>query len=137
MKEQRETPIPTREYLTPYGPFRFYFNHAANSENEKTTYTADFVEVAELTRENIISAMIRQQYTVDKEASLLRKALAQEAGAQEAFETYNTFVNACKATADAPQPDETWLKADIQAFLKNRGVNYASSLTKIELLALC
>ena len=137
MKEQRETPIPTREFITPHGPFRFYFNHAANSENEKTTYTADFVEVAEPTRENIISAMIRQQYTVDQEAALHRKTLAQEPGAQEAFETYNTFVNACKATADAPQPDESWLKADIQAFLSAREVPFSTSETKIQLLSKC
>jgi hypothetical protein len=40
------------------------------------------------------------------------------------------------AATDAVIPDDTWLKADIQAWLTNAGIAYPSDATKAELLAL-
>lgn len=34
------------------------------------------------------------------------------------------------------KPDESWLKADIQAWLDGQGIDYQSSATKADLLAL-
>ena len=36
-----------------------------------------------------------------------------------------------------PQPDESWLKAEIQAWLDEKGIEWTTSMTKAELLELC
>ena len=36
-----------------------------------------------------------------------------------------------------PQPDESWLKAEIQAWLNEKGIEWTTSMTKAELLGLC
>jgi len=94
MKEERNTTIPQSEYLTPSGPFRFYFNHEQVEREETTIHTADFVEVDELIRDNVIVALIRLRYSINDEAAILRKKLSGE-DLQE-FEEYNGYVNWCK-----------------------------------------
>lgn len=138
MKETRLTPIPDIEFITPNGPWRFNFNHSATTNEEGTTFcSADFVEIEHPTRENIISALISTQYTIDAELGLHRKTAANEAGDVEAFQQYNSFVNQCKQIAEMQKPTIDNLKTEIQTYLSNRGIKFNATATKEQLLQLC
>jgi hypothetical protein len=136
MKEQRLTPIKDIEYMTPGGPYRFNFNHSVTTQDETLFCNADFVEVAQPTREAIISALIRTRYTNDAELALHRKVVANEAGALAEFEEYNNFVNHCKQLSEMEKPTMLNLKAEIQTYLYNRGIQYSPTATKEQLLQL-
>jgi hypothetical protein len=99
MKEQRTTPIPQTEYMTPAGPYRFYYNHTTtqNEQDEQLMHEAEFVEIDEITREKVIAALVRVRYTINDEAAILRKKLSGEAGSDAEFDAYNTYVNECKS----------------------------------------
>ena len=101
MKTESTQPIPSTEYLTPAGPWRFNYNFSTSEREGETIYHSDTVEVAELTREAIVVAMIRTRYSVNEEAALHRKMLANETGADAEFAAYNSFVNECKAIVNA------------------------------------
>ena len=70
-------------------------------------------------------------------------AAAYDAGAAQTLagncQTY-AGVAECSGSAEpavrAAMPDDTWLKADIQAWLTDAGISYPSDATKAELLAL-
>lgn len=136
MKETRLTPIPDIEFITPTGPYRFNFDHTTTTQDETLFCSASFVEVAQPTREAIISALIRTRYTADAELALHRKVTANEAEAMEAFTEYNNFVNNCKEIAAMPKPTIDNLKAEIQEYLTNRGIKFSTSATKEQLLLL-
>lgn len=101
MKEQRTTLIPQTEYMTPAGPYRFYYNHTTtqNEQDEQLMHEAEFVEVDEITREKVIAALVRVRYTINDEAAILRKKLSGEVGSDSEFTEYNDYVNFCKQTA--------------------------------------
>lgn len=136
MKETRKNTIPTREAITPAG-YRFNFNHSAVEIDGETFYNADFVEVQDLQRHTIISALVKVKYSPDAEIALHRKFAAQEAEAEKEFQEYNQYVNWCKSIVDAPEPTIDWLKADIETWLKARQIKFTSSMNKTELLELC
>jgi len=96
MKTESTIPIPTTEFLTPSGPWRFNYNQEEIQRDKITFHTADYVETAELTKENIVVALIRTRYSMNDEAALHRKSIANEAGAADEFTAYNDFVNECK-----------------------------------------
>lgn len=99
MKENRTTPIPVFETLTPSGPERIYFNHGTTEREGEIFHTADFVEVEQANRENMIIALIRERYSINNEAALIRKMIVNEDVAE--FNAYNDYVNECKAIADS------------------------------------
>ena len=99
MKTESSSIIPTTEYLTPSGPWRFNYNHATIEREGTTLHTANYVEVPEITKENIVVALIRTRYSANEEAALHRKMLANEAGVEAEFVEYNEFVNECKNIA--------------------------------------
>ena len=101
MKTESTQPIPTTEYLTPAGPWRFNYNFSTSEREGETIYHSDTVEVAELTKEAIVVAMIRTRYSMNEEAALHRKMLANESGVDVEFAEYNLFVNECKAIVNA------------------------------------
>ena len=101
MKTESTQPIPSTEYLTPAGPWRFNYNFSTSEREGETIYHSDTVEVAELTKEAIVVAMIRTRYSVNEEAALHRKMLANENDADAEFTAYNSFVNECKAIVNA------------------------------------
>jgi len=101
MKTESNVNIPITEYMTPMGPWRFYYNHSTLEREEmdgkKTTmHTADFVEVTEINKENVVSELIRTRYSANEEAGIHRKFIAKEAGSEDEFNEYNQFVNWCK-----------------------------------------
>ena len=49
--------------------------------------------------ETLTVQYIREQYSIDDEAKVLRECLANIEGAQANFQTYNTYVESCKAKA--------------------------------------
>jgi hypothetical protein len=99
MKEQRTTPIPQTEYMTPAGPYRFYYNHTTtqNEQDEQLMHEAEFVEVDEIARDKVVAALVRRKYSINDEAAILRKKLSGEEGSTAAFEAYNIYVNECKS----------------------------------------
>lgn len=99
MKTESTQPIPATEFLTPAGPWRFNYNQSTTERDGTTIHTADYVEVAELTREAVVVALIRTRYSINEEAALHRKMIANETGAGEEFAAYNEFVNECKLKA--------------------------------------
>ena len=101
MKTESTQPIPSTEYLTPAGPWRFNYNFSTSEREGETIYHSDTVEVAELTKEAIVVAMIRTRYSVNEEDAMNRKMLAKESGVDDEFAEYNLFVNECKAIVNA------------------------------------
>ena len=99
MKTESTQPIPATEFLTPAGPYRFNYNQSTTERDGTTIHTADFVEVPEVTKENVVAALIRTRYSANEEAALHRKMLANEAGVEAEFIEYNEFVNECKNIA--------------------------------------
>lgn len=96
MKTESTNTIPNTDYLTPAGPWRFNYNFSTSEREGETVYHSDTVEVAELTKEAVVVAMIRTRYSMNEEAALHRKSIAKDAGADAEFAEYNKFVNECK-----------------------------------------
>ncbi len=99
--ETRKTTIPSLEYFPTTGKTRFYYNITTVEIEGETLNTANFVEVDNPTRENVINAIIRTQYSASTELAIHRKQAAQEPGAEAEFLQYNNFVNQAKAIADS------------------------------------
>lgn len=132
MKETRLHLIPRIERMRPFGGIRFYYNFTKEGEQN----TADFVTVGNLTKAEVVIAMISEKYTKDDELAIHRKKLANEA--PEEFDEYNTFVNSCKNEADSyfVKPTESSLKGEIQEWLTLNHVAWESTMLKAELLNL-
>lgn len=101
MKEERLTPIPNVMFLATSGTWRFYFNHNTEEREENTIFTADFVDVVKLNKDEIISAIVRKRYSANEEYAIHRKFLASEPGAEKEFTDYNVYVNECKTIVEA------------------------------------
>lgn len=99
MKTESTQPIPATEFLTPAGPYRFNYNQSTTERDGATIYTADYIEVASLTKEAVVVALVRTRYSINEEAALHRKMIAGETGAGAEFAAYNEFVNECKLKA--------------------------------------
>ena len=103
MKDQSQSPQPVTLCLGKGYGYRFYYNHTNEvrtdpmTGEEQTVYLADFVEVAELTKEAVVVALVRTRYSINDETALHRKKIADEATAGAEFIAYNQFVNECKA----------------------------------------
>lgn len=80
---------------------RGYFNYNIQqvTEGEETYYTYEYVEVEEFQREQVIRALIKQQYTLDDEIALINNYNA-GTGITE-YNNYQTFRDSVKAIADA------------------------------------
>jgi hypothetical protein len=94
MKEERKKKIPTTEFITPAGPYRFYYNHSVVTREGEKMHTADFIEVDELTRDKVVAALVRTKYTIDSEFAVMRKKASKENEVE--FTDYNNHVKWCK-----------------------------------------
>ena len=99
MKDERLTPHPDTECLTGANKGRIYFNKTFKEVEGTTIYEADFVEVDALTREEVVVAIIRTKYSLNKELSIRRELINNEPNSQQTWEEFCEFVDYAKSIA--------------------------------------
>ena len=100
MKDERLTPHPDTECLTGANKCRVYFNKSTKEVEEATIYEADYVEVDALTREDVVVAVIRSKYSLNKELSIRREYINNQSGATEKWSEFCEFVEFAKGVAN-------------------------------------
>ena len=100
MKDERLTPHPDTECLTGANKCRVYFNKSTKEVAEATIYEADYVEVDALTREDVVVAIIRTKYSLNKELSISRELINNTPNAQQIWEEFCDFVETAKGVAN-------------------------------------
>lgn len=100
MKDERLTPHPDTECLTGANKCRVYFNKSTKEVEETTIYEADYVEVDALTREDVVVAVIRSKYSLNKELSIRREYINNQSGATEKWSEFCEFVEFAKWVAN-------------------------------------
>lgn len=100
MKDERLTPHPDTECLTGANKCRVYFNKSTKEVAEATIYEADYVEVDALNREDVVVAVIRSKYSLNKELAIRREFINNEPDAQQAWEEFCSFVEFAKGVAN-------------------------------------
>ena len=100
MKDERLTPHPDTECLTGANKCRVYFNKSTKEVEEATIYEADYVEVDALSREDVVVAVIRSKYSLNKELSIRRELINNAPNAQQTWEEFCDFVEFAKGVAD-------------------------------------
>ena len=100
MKDERLAPHPDTECLTGANKCRVYFNKSTKEVAEATIYEADYVEVDALNREDVVVAVIRSKYSLNKELAIRREFINNEPDAQQAWEEFCSFVEFAKGVAN-------------------------------------
>ena len=100
MKDERLTPHPDTECLTGANKCRVYFNKSTKEVAEATIYEADYVEVDALNREDVVVAVIRSKYSLNKELAIRREFINNEPDAQQAWEEFCEFIEFAKSIAN-------------------------------------
>ena len=100
MKDERLTPHPDTECLTGVNKCRVYFNKSTKEFAEATIYEADYVEVDSLNREDVVVAVIRSKYSLNKELSIRREYINNQSGATEKWSEFCEFVEFAKGVAN-------------------------------------
>ena len=100
MKDERLTPHPDTECLTGANKCRVYFNKSTKEFAEATIYEADYVEVDSLNREDVVVAVIRSKYSLNKELSIRREYINNQSGATEKWSEFCEFVEFAKGVAN-------------------------------------
>ena len=100
MKDERLTPHPDTECLTGANKCRVYFNKSTKEIECSTIYEADYVEVDALTREDVVVAVIRSKYSLNKELSIRREYINNQSGATEKWNEFCEFVEFAKGVAN-------------------------------------
>ena len=101
MKDERLTPHPDTEGLTGANKCRVYFNKSTKEVEGTTIHEADFVEVDSLTREEVVVAIIRTKYSLNKELSIRRELINNTPNAQQIWEEFCGFVETAQGIAKA------------------------------------
>lgn len=97
--ENENTPVTETQKLTDGTyQFRYDFTEVEATEESPASFNYAYVNIADLSRGTIITAIIRTRYTADHEAAVVRKKQANEDVID--FVKYNNFVNYAKAAAD-------------------------------------
>lgn len=100
MKDERLTPHPDTECLTGANKCRVYFNKSTKEVEGTTIHEADYVEVDSLTREDVVVAIIRTKYSLNKELSIRREYINNQSGATEKWSEFCEFVEFAKGVAN-------------------------------------
>ena len=100
MKDERLTPHPDTECLTGANKCRVYFNKSTKEVEEATIYEADYVEVDALSREDVVVAVIRSKYSLNKELSIRRELINNAPNARQTWEEFCDFVETAKGVAN-------------------------------------
>ena len=100
MKDERLTPHPDTECLTGANKCRVYFNKSTKEVEEATIYEADYVEVDTLSREDVVVAVIRSKYSLNKELSIRREYINNQSGTTEKWSEFCEFVEFAKGVAN-------------------------------------
>ena len=100
MKDERLTPHPDTECLTGVNKCRVYFNKSTKEVEGTTIYEADYVEVDALTREDVVVAIIRSKYSLNKELAIRRELINNEPNSQQSWEEFCAFVDYAKSIAN-------------------------------------
>lgn len=100
MKDERLTPHPYTECLTGANKCRVYFNKSTKEVEGTTIYEADYVEVDALTREDVVVAIIRTKYSLNKELGIRREYINNEPNSQQSWEEFCAFVDYAKSIAN-------------------------------------
>ena len=100
MKDERLTPHSDTECLTGANKCRVYFNKSTKEVEGTTIYDADYVEVDALNREDVVVAVIRSKYSLNKELAIRREFINNEPDAQQAWEEFCSFVEFAKGVAN-------------------------------------
>ena len=100
MKDERLTPHPDTECLTGANKCRVYFNKSTKEVAEATIYEADYVEVDALTREDVVVAVIRSKYSLNKELAIRREYINSQPGATEKWSEFCGFVETAQELAN-------------------------------------
>lgn len=75
----------------------YNINETKEGETERTMYNFDFVKVVNLDYETIVSAIIRQKYSIDQEFALNNNY--QTEGTSQEWEEYQSYRILAKQTA--------------------------------------
>ena len=100
MKDERLTPHLDTECLTGANKCRVYFNKSTKEVEGTTIYEADYVEVDALTREDVVVAIIRTKYSLNKELSIRRELINNAPNAQQTWEEFCAFVEFAKGVVN-------------------------------------
>ena len=100
MKDERLAPHPDTECLTGVNKCRVYFNKSSKEVEGTTIYEADYVEVDALTREDVVVAIIRSKYSLNKELAIRREYINNTPDAQLIWEEFCGFVETAKGVAN-------------------------------------
>lgn len=100
MKDERLTPHPDTECLTGVNKCRVYFNKSSKEVEGTTIYEADYVEVDALTREDVVVAIIRSKYSLNKELAIRREYINNQPGATEKWNEFCLFVEEAQSIAN-------------------------------------
>ena len=100
MKDERLTPHPDTECLTGANKCRIYFNKTSKEVEGTTIYEADFVEVDALTREEVVVAIIRTKYSLNKELAIRREFINNMDGSVEKWNQFCQFVEQAQNIAN-------------------------------------
>ena len=100
MKDERLTPHPDTECLTGVNKCRVYFNKSSKEVEGTTIYEADYVEVDVLTREDVVVAIIRSKYSLNKELGIRRELINNEPSSQQTWNEFCEFIEFAKGVAN-------------------------------------
>ena len=100
MKDERLTPHPDTECLTGANKCRVYFNKSSKEVDGTTIYEAEYVEVDALTREDVVVAIIRTKYSLNKELAIRREYINNEPNSQQTWEEFCNFIKFAKNVSD-------------------------------------
>ncbi len=100
MKDERLTPHPDTECLTGANKCRVYFNKTSKEVEGTTIHEADFVEVDSLTREEVVVAIIRTKYSLNKELAIRRELINNDPDAQQSWDEFCEFIEFAKNVSD-------------------------------------
>ena len=100
MKDERLTPHPDTECLTGVNKCRVYFNKSTKEVEGTAIYEADYVEVDALTREDVVVAIIRTKYSLNKELGIRREYINNQSGAAEKWDGFCDFVEEAQSIAN-------------------------------------
>ena len=100
MKDERLTPHPDTECLTGANKCRVYFNKSSKEVDGTTIYEADYVEADTFSREDVVVAIIRTKYSLNKELGIRREYINNQPGAAEKWNEFCLFVEEAQSIAN-------------------------------------
>ena len=100
MKDERLTLHPDTECLTGVNKCRVYFNKSTKEVEKTTIYEADYVEVDALTIEDVVVAIIRTKYSLNKELGIRREYINNQPGATDKWNEFCLFVEEAQSIAN-------------------------------------